>query len=795
MTEPPAELSPAHALTVLSGVRVVDVSTSIAGAYSAKLLSDAGADVVRAPGAFGQRGRDLPQQPHRDVTVALADHLGAHTTVVDGALSEEQLSTILERADILVESGELPAEKLEEILRSAAPLAVVSLTPFGRGGPWADRPATEFTLQAACGSIGSRGIVGEEPIATGGRFGEWITGTYGAITALALYRSTRQSGTSDHADVSMLEAMALASSGYASLKADLGGVGWPAGPRALEIPSIERAGDGSFVVFTPNSREQFEAFLLMIERPDYLPDEEILSKAGRQGRAAEFREAVEAWTTKREPAEILESAASYRVPAAPVTSPDTVAGQEHFVARGVFVKNPNGGFAEPRVPYRITGATEVRRRRSTTRRVDEVVKAWPTRGATPVSAPKLPLDGVRILDLTAWWAGPSCGQLLSMLGAEVIKLESIQRPDGMRLSNTAVLEPADHWWESGFLFLGANVNKAGVTLNLRTDEGRDLFTRLVTRSDVVIENFTPRVLENLRITPEQIHRSNSRAIVTRMPAFGLDGPWRDRPGFAQTMECLTSMAWVTGPPDQPPVLPRGLCDLNAGLHAAFATMVALEQREATGGGMVVEVPMIESALGLAAEALIAYSADGRVMQRMGNRSPYAAPQGVYRCLGDDSWIAISVVTNAQWRSLLGLAPNEGWLSNTLSTSDRSAAHDRIDDYLGRWLATQDADSVAASLSKAGVPAEVVIRLQDVVDNPHLQERGFVEYFGHPLWGRLRVAGAPFRVRSHPGQWIHSAPPLLGQDNERILGAELELGAAHLQRLRDEGIIGNRPAGW
>ena len=172
-------------------------------------------------------------------------------------------------------------------------------------------------------------------------------------------------------------------------------------------------------------------------------------------------------------------------------------------------------------------------------------------------------------------------------------------------------------------------------------------------ADAAVENFSPRVMDNLGLVYDELAALNPRLIMVRMPAFGLDGPWRDRVGFAQTMEQLTGMAWLTGFADGPPVIPRGPCDPLAGLHALVALLVALEHRARTGRGQLIEATMVEAALNAAAEMVLEHGAYGTHLARDGNRGPVGAPQNLYACRGDDRWLALAVTSDAQWRALVG----------------------------------------------------------------------------------------------------------------------------------------------
>ena len=261
---------------------------------------------------------------------------------------------------------------------------------------------------------------------------------------------------------------------------------------------------------------------------------------------------------------------------------------------------------------------------------------------------------MRVIDATAWWAGPEAGRLLALLGADVLHLEATRQPDGMRMAGGLFVDQP-RWWERSAIALSANSGKRGITLDLTTDDGRALLDRLLADADVLLENFSPRVAERFALTPERLHALNPRLVLCRMPAFGLDGPWRDRVGFAQTMEQVTGMAWITGHVDDQPRIPRGPCDPLAGAHAAFAVLVALRDRERTGTGAFIESTMVEAALNIAAEQVIEWTANGVELGRMGNRAPGFSPQGLYPCAGDEQWLAVSVATDEQWAALVTVA--------------------------------------------------------------------------------------------------------------------------------------------
>jgi crotonobetainyl-CoA:carnitine CoA-transferase CaiB-like acyl-CoA transferase len=460
---------------------------------------------------------------------------------------------------------------------------------------------------------------------------------------------------------------------------------------------------------------------------------------------------------------------------APLGNGASIADMDHFVERGVFVRNP-AGFRQPRPPWRLSPR--------------------PATGPRPPrSAPALPLDGIRIVDLTAFWAGPSATHFLAALGADVVKVESIQRPDGIRFA-AGPPEGTERWWEYSWLFHGVNVGKRSITLDLGRPEGVELAKRLVAGADAVIENFSPRVMEAFGLGDDVLAEVNPRAVVVRMPAFGLDGPWRDRVGFAPTMEQLSGMAWLTGHPDGPPMAPRGACDPLAGIHAAFALVAALARRDRTGEGALLEVPMIEVALNVTAEQVIEHDVHGVVLERAGNRGPAAAPQNVYACRGEERWVALAVAGDEHWAGLRRVLGDPAWAADPSLASDpgRRAAHDLLDRELSAWFAGRDRDDVVEQLAAAGVPAAAVVLPPDVVGNVQLRARGFFETLDHPDTGPTEYAGLPFAPLRGVDGWCRRPAPTLGQHNDEVLGGELGLDAEELERLRESQVIGDRPAG-
>jgi crotonobetainyl-CoA:carnitine CoA-transferase CaiB-like acyl-CoA transferase len=408
-------------------------------------------------------------------------------------------------------------------------------------------------------------------------------------------------------------------------------------------------------------------------RDDLVDDDELTTMLGRGRRAGEVNDILQAWTRAHTAAEVVEQCAAARVPAAVVGNGAELPAVEQLAGRDVFVHQPGAQWIRPRAPFRFHGVADRELTETEPARDPWSVRA--ARAADPHAAGERPLAGVRVLDFTAFWAGPFATAWLAALGADVIKVESVQRPDGIRFS--AMVRPRDdpRFYEKSGLFHAVNLGKRGITLDLSHPDGLAIAKRLIARSDVVVENFTPRVLEQFGLDYETVRSLRPDSVMLRMPAFGLSGPWRDRPGFAQTMEQITGMAWVTGYDGGPPIIPGGVVDPMVGTHAALALIAALEHRDRTGDGQLVEVPLVEVATAITAEQVISSSADGTLLGRRGEG-------GVYACAGTDAWVAVDRERDplppserAAWCATPSYAPRGSrprrWCSPTPRSTTRS----------------------------------------------------------------------------------------------------------------------------
>jgi len=827
--EIPRDGQPSMGTHPLSGYRVVDLSSGIGGGYCTKLLVDAGATVVKLEPPEGDALRRWTASGH-----ALAVHedgalfqylsAGKRSAAIDpdDAAGIARARAVVATADAVVWS---PGSRLAEhpdltpaALRAAFPgAAVTAITPFGLTGPWAGRPSSDLILQALAGGPAIRGLPQHPPISCGGQPSEWVAGTYAALGTLAARYRALRSGTGELLDVSMLESLLLSQDLHPVAYFSVAGRPWRDG-KSPNIPGIEPTADG-YIGLAVVTAQMWHDFCVLVDRPDWAADESLYLYRARWARWAELVAAIREATRAHTTVELMERATRLRLPVAPIGNGATVPHFDHFAERGDFVRNPTGGFLQPVVPYRLS-AGAAPRPFGPSPRLGELDLNHPTEGSiwsdretnpapTPATArvgteasdTSLPFRGLRVLEFTAFWAGPLAGQFFAMLGAEVIHVESPAHIDGLR-GRTLRAVGDDLWWEWAPQFMGPNTNKRGLTLDLQTEAGREIARRLVSCCDVVLDNFSPRVLEQWGLNYESLSKERSDLIMVRMPAFGLTGPWRDRIGFAYTMEQVSGLAWVTGEPDEPPLTPNGICDVVAGAHAAFAALLGLEHRRRTGKGMFIETPMVGSALNIAAEQVVEYSAYSRLLQRTGNRGPAAAPQNIYLSPGTDEhghrdrWVAIAVCTDAQWVALRGVLGDPEWAGDErlMTAAGRRTAHDMIDTELSAWCATRSASEVAELLCAAGVPAAAVVFPYETRLNPQLQARGFFEQLAHPVTGPVLHEGYPVRFSGGPDRFHRSPAPMLGQHNREILSSLLAMTESEIAALEANGVIGTRPVG-
>ena len=393
------------------------------------------------------------------------------------------------------------------------------------------------------------------------------------------------------------------------------------------------------------------------------------------------------------------------------------------------------------------------------------------------------LAGLRVLDLGTFIAGPYCATLLGEFGAEVIKIEPPAGGDTLRKFGT------DTACGDTLVWLSESRNKKCVSLNLRSARGLELLRQLIAKSDIVVENFRPGVMEKWGLGYDGIRAINPRAVLVRVSGFGQTGPYRERAGFARVAHAFSGLAALAGEPGRVPVVPgsTSLADYLAGIYGAFGAMVAIHARERTGEGQFVDLALYEAAFRVLDEMVPAFQQSGFVRSRMGADTVNVCPHSHYRAR-DDQWVAIACSSDpmferlaaAMERTELAAADRYG------PKNQRLAARDEVNRIVGDWVATLDSQEVLARCEAVGVPASLLYTVADIFDDPHYQARGNIERVESRI-GEVAVPGVVPKLSATPGEirWLGER---LGAHNEEVLCGLLGIGRDELTALRAQGVV-------
>lgn len=787
----------------LAGLRVVELGGDIAAPYCTKLLVDLGADVCKIEPPTGDPLRAWgPFREGSQEHGGLFEYLNAGkrglTLDFGAAAGIEQAHELISRADLLVE--DLPAGSAErfdwgldrESLQRINPgLAVVRISDYGQEGPRRDRPSTSLTLQAASGWVNLREF-GRPPVQAGARIPEYVAGGYAALAALTALRIVdAEFGRLVEADVSSFESL-LCTLPYPMLMAErLKSMGLPTNSKAAPMLGIVRAADGWIGINCLTGQHWLDVCAMM-GLPEFGEHQLAIMLGGPE--RDEFFAKAQPWLDSISVGDLVELSQAMRIPAAPINDGSSIQDCPQYRDRGFFVDGgPEGArFRRPGAPFRLSRTPVGAPRPAPTLGTAGTIR-WETREQDKPSAESdasQPFAGLKVFDLSTFWAGAYLTCYLGAFGADVVKVESIQRPDGHRYSGS-LLRNSDDWYEIGPLWQGTNLNKRDITLDLGTEAGRELALRLAADADVVIENFSPRVVEQFGLDYDSLVKINPGVVMVRMPGFGLEGPWRDYVGWALNIEQLAGMSAVTGYADGPPCNLQGPADPIAGVHATVALLAALEHRRRTGEGQLIEVAQIEVGAAVTAEPVIEYSLTGGVHEREGNRHRRYA-QGVYPAAGEDDWVALSVRDDADWAAVTEAFGRPELRHDTrfATTEARLEHHDELDEVIAGCAGGREAEEFAEALLGRGVPAQRVMTADRMYDVDQLDARGFYEDLDHRIAGRQRFPGWPFRLTPGPSRHHRAPSPTLGQHNDEVLGA-LGMRPEEISALREQRVIGER----
>ena len=822
----------------LEGIRVLDLTRNVAGPYATKLLADFGADVLKAEPPGGDPARRFGPFPGDESHLersALFLHLHTNKrSVVLDALTPAGAAEVRELAagaDIVFEDF-APDEAAQcgwgwNVLSASHPeLVMASITPFGQTGPYRDYKGSEITLQAIGGPLVTTGDGRREPLKLGGEVAHYHAGIAAALGALLALRRVEAGGPGDHIDLAVYECqagfrdrrtIAITAASYTGMAGRRPEAG------SVVATGVRPCADGYVNVVAMRDRR---ALLEMIERPDLLDHPAIDAPLRRmpQDLADEIEGSYIAWLMQRTKLEVVHEAQSRKILCGAILTIDDLLKDRAYRDRGMWetIEHPETGALEyAGRPFIMSASPRPQPRRAPLLGEHDGTPAWPQPRVTPpgsLHAPEagtLPLDGVRVVDLTVVWAGPHVTQLLGEWGAEVIRPEPVNRIQpssrgaetiltkeqalasaqaGQLLASYPDFDPKDDPWNRSASFNSHGRNKLSMACDITSPEGREAFLQLIAHSDVLVENNVPETIEKARITWDDLRKVNPRLIMVQMPGYGLTGPYRNYRVFGTHAEGMVGYHHLRSYPDAGPeyagnaLTPDGI----AGVLGAVAVLMGLRHRERSGEGQHIELPLAESFLPVIGEFILDHSMNGRDTDPQGNSHRWHAPHNLYPCAGDDRWIAIDVATEDEFAALckvLGrpeLASDERYAS----VESRRANLAALDSELAALTADRDAEVLFHELQAAGVCAAPTHTALQALNDPQLVERGFFPELTMAGVGTHRYPGSMFKMANTPNP-IRLPPPLLGEHNEQIYLDLLGYSREDYDALVDRGFVGTR----
>jgi crotonobetainyl-CoA:carnitine CoA-transferase CaiB-like acyl-CoA transferase len=408
---------------------------------------------------------------------------------------------------------------------------------------------------------------------------------------------------------------------------------------------------------------------------------------------------------------------------------------------------------------------------------------------------QLPLDGVRVLDLSQVFAGPTCTRILAELGADVIKVEARQRLDVPRSLIMTDNDAGDEPWNRACYFAVHNAGKRGITLDLTSERGRELLKGLIPHCDILVESYTPRVMKDFGLDYEAVRRLKPDVIMLSMSGYGQTGPCSNWSAYGMGLEPASGISAGTGYRDGPPIRSGiSFTDPLTGVLGAGAVLAALHYRQRTGRGQWIDLSQQEGAIALLGPVLMDYQMNGRVAERLGNRSSWAAPQGCYRCRGDDDWLVISVENDEEWAAFCRATGHPEWAEDErfADVLARHENHDALDGLIEGWTREQDHYEAFHLLQRASVKAAPVLNGKELLLDPHFRERGHFSVVEHPALGRRPVPRHLVARFDGFDPGVSTAAPVLGQHNREVLQGMLGLSDEELASLEEQEVIGTEP---
>lgn len=403
--------------------------------------------------------------------------------------------------------------------------------------------------------------------------------------------------------------------------------------------------------------------------------------------------------------------------------------------------------------------------------------------------PPRPLEGIRVIDLTRIYAGPYCSMLFADMGAEVIKVEP---PEGELIRDNPPMvkegEGGPHDRSRSGYFLALNRNKYGITLNLKHPKAVEIFQELIKIGDIVLENYAPGVMKRLGIDYPLLREINPRIIMCSISGFGQTGRYSERLAFDVISQAMSGLMSITGHPDNPPTrVGTSLGDVNAAVHAAFAIMTALYYREKTGIGQYIDVSMLETMVGILEGGIVRWTIGKELLTPIGSMNPHEAPMAAFRC--KDGYIIIATVGNEHWQRFCRAVHRPDWAENPEYRTKRQRWEKKyfLQEEIEKITAQYTVKEVGEMMDQERVANSPIFNIKQVIEDPHLKDRGYFVDIDHPVIGKAKIPGVPFKMSETPGSVVRPSP-LVGEHNELILGKYLGMNREEIEKLKGEGAI-------
>ncbi|MDJ0390805.1 CoA transferase [Roseomonas sp. E05] len=788
---------PPHAALPLTALRVLEVGGGVALSYIGKLFADFGAEVLKLEPPGGDPLRRQPplvetgEGRESALFAWLSTSKRSLTADIAAAPGLERARQLLPGCDVLLDARPRAERQARPLGMELPHLVAAELSDFGDSGPYRDFTATDTVLRALAGVFACTGPAEGPPSLLGGIAGA-VTAALAAFNAVA---AALWSGAGRRLEISLHEANVAVAEYQAA--------------QSVTNPEVERRyGVNRFAPTCPlgvyRCREgwlgvsvvtpaQFRGFCEMIGIPEVGHDPRFVVGLDRLRHVEELEALFVPRLAERSAEEWFLEAIRRRLPFAVVPDMATLLRTPTHRARDAFATVERGGarFEGPALPQRLTRTPPLPGGRAPRAGEHDGMAVPPAREPAAPRPVPLPLAGLRIVDLSMGWAGPLCTRQLADLGAEVIKVEACQYPDWWRGVDPRPAFFAERRYEQDVRFAVLNRNKVGITLDLTTPEGKALLKRLVRDADAVVENYAREVLPKLGLDYAALAAERPDLVMLSMPAFGLEGPWRDARAYGSTLEHASGLPTVSGAADWPPTTNQlAYGDPIGGLNAAAALMVALLHRRFTGEGQQIDLAQVECMFPLAAPWIIAASATGDPGPRLGNRHPEMVPHGAFPCR-DAGWVVVAAQDDAAWARLArGINRPDLAEDPALTTAaGRRAREAALEAAVAAWTGEREAEVAMVALQALGVAAGAVLWPSALKRDPHLAARGFWQRVERPFIGRHDQPSAPFREAGKGPYAVRRPAPTLGQDNTAVLGGLLDLREDELRRLEADGIIG------